>query len=227
MIIAGLLAGGKGIRMNLKTPKQFLKIGNIPILIRTLNKFLPNVDKVIIATNKDYINKTNYLLKKYNIDKNKIVIVIGGENRFESLINVIKKAYEIDKKSIIITHDVARPFVSQKIIKDNLEAIKNYDAVTTSISTIDTVIIAENGIEKDVPNREFIYLDQGPQTVKTKQFVNLLNKVDKKSCIEIGKMYLSCKLKVGIVDGDRLNFKITNQFDLEFAKYLLERGKVI
>lgn len=223
--IAIVLAGGKGTRMELETPKQFLELGDIPVLIRTVNRFFSYVDKVIIATNKDYVNKTNQLLEKYNIDKNKVIIVIGGESRFESLTNAIQKAYEIDNESIVITHDAARPFVSARIIEENLDKIKDYDAVTTSIPTIDTIVVMKDNIEKEVPNREFLYLDQGPQTLRAKQFVNISNKAE--NCIEIGRLYLANKLKVGLVIGDRLNFKITNQIDLEFAEFLIEKGRVL
>lgn len=225
MIIAGLLAGGKGTRMNLKTPKQFLKLGGIPIIIKTIEKFSPYVDKIVVATNVEYINKTRLLLKKYKLENNKIILVPGGETRFKSVINVIQKAYEIDKGSVVITHDVARPFVSKKIIKDNLLEIKKYDAITTSIPTIDTIVVMDNGLEKEVPNRDYLYLDQGPQTVRAKQFIEILKKTNADICIEIGKLYLLNKLKVKIVPGERINFKITNKIDFEFAEYLIKGDK--
>lgn len=219
MIIAGILAGGKGNRMNLSLPKQFIEIDGIPILVRTINRFLPHVDKVIVATNKDYMKQTETMLK----DIDKVVLVTGGNERFDSLLNVVNKAYEIDKDSIVMIHDAARPFISDRIIKEHIEKIKDYDALTTSIPTIDTIVVVENGMEKEVPNRELMYLDQGVQTIKAKQFLKL-KRVD--NCIEVGKLYLANNLKVGVVIGDRLNFKITNQIDLEFAKYLVEKGIV-
>ena len=41
MIYAGILAGGIGSRMNISNmPKQFLNIGDKPIIIHTIEKFL-------------------------------------------------------------------------------------------------------------------------------------------------------------------------------------------
>lgn len=217
MIIAGILAGGKGSRMNSSLPKQFIKIDDIPILIRTINKFLPYVDKVIVATNEDYLKETKIMLK----DIDKAIIILGGKERFNSLINIVNKAYEIDKNSIVMIHDAARPFIPDRVIKEHIEKIKDYDALTTSIPTIDTIVVVENGIEKEVPNREIMYLDQGVQTIKSKQFIKL-KMID--NCIEVGRLYLANKLKVGVIMGDRLNFKITNQIDLEFSEYLIEKG---
>ena len=34
-----IVAGGKGLRMGSETPKQFLPVGNRPVLMRTLERF--------------------------------------------------------------------------------------------------------------------------------------------------------------------------------------------
>lgn len=223
MIIAGLLAGGIGSRMNNPIPKQFIKICNVPILIRTINKFINLVDKVVIATNKDYFNETINLLNEYKLDKNKIEVIIGGTDRFSSLTNIVKKAYEIDNESIVISDDIVRPFVSERIIKDNIDKINEFDAVITIIPVIDAIAQVRNGIEVNVPNKSEMFLDQSPQTFRSKQFLDLL---DDDVYIEIGKLYLKNNLKVGTVEGDRYNFKITNDIDLSISEYLVKKGKV-
>lgn len=118
MIFAGILAGGIGSRVeNSKLPKQFLTIHGIPMVIITIKKFLKTnkIDKVIIGINSEYTKLLNKILIKYNIDLDRIIIVTGGKTRFETLINITKKAYENDNNSIVISHDCARPFVSEKI----------------------------------------------------------------------------------------------------------------
>ena len=150
MIFAGILAGGSGSRMETATmPKQFIRVCDVPIFIRTLRTFLavPQIDKVIVSTNPDWEYKYNELMDEFNIDKDRVVLVKGGETRFLSLVNVSKKAYELDPSndSIIITHDCARMFVSKRIIEDNLNDIKDYDMVTTSIPVIDTILQSDDG----------------------------------------------------------------------------------
>lgn len=229
MICAGVLAGGKGTRMTKASlPKQFLKIGDVPIIIRTIRTFLTveQFDKIIIAMNRDWMEYCENLFDEYKIDKSKIVMIEGGTTRFESLINVAHEAQKFGDDTILMTHDCARVFVSKKIIMDNLEAIKDYPAVTTSIPVIDTILVSKDGhTSNSVPIRSELFADQGPQTCKTNEFLKLvaqLNEGERLNYMEIGKLYLKNHLKVGIVLGDRMNFKITTDLDLRYAEFLLK-----
>ena len=118
MIYAGILAGGIGSRMNISNmPKQFLNIGDKPIIIHTIEKFLlcNKIDKIYVGVNPDW---NSYLVdiieKDYNYLVDKIVIVDGGKDRNSTILNVIS-AINNDNKitddDILITHDAVRPFV--------------------------------------------------------------------------------------------------------------------
>ncbi len=233
MNYAGVLAGGIGSRMESKVPKQFLKIADIPIVVRTINTFLSskNIDKVILAMNPQWMDYCYDILKEYGIDINKIIIITGGETRFLSMVNIVDAAIkdlgsEPTEKDFLCIHDCARPFVSQRIIDDNFTLVKEYDMVTTSLPTIDTVLIAEDGKESTcVPERSTIFCDQGPQTFNIKEFKDIQTKLTQEetdSYMEAGRMYLEKDLHVGIVTGDRMNFKITTEFDMVLAELLLK-----
>lgn len=235
MIFAGILAGGSGSRMETATmPKQFIRVCDVPIFIRTLRTFLavPQIDKVIVSTNPDWEYKYNELMDEFNIDKDRVVLVKGGETRFLSLVNVSKKAYELDlsNDSIIITHDCARMFVSKRIIEDNLNDIKDYDMVTTSIPVIDTILQSDDGKSSSVvPDRSKLWADQGPQTYRVAKFlkyVSMIPEGDIMDYIEAGKVYLSHNRKIGIIKGERFNFKVTNDIDLQYAEFLIKGGFV-
>ena len=233
MIFAGILAGGSGSRMETATmPKQFIRVCDVPIFIRTLRTFLavPQIDKVIVSTNPDWEYKYNELMDEFNIDKDRVVLVKGGETRFLSLVNVSKKAFELDPSndSIIITHDCARMFVSKRIIEDNLNDIKDYDMVTTSIPVIDTILQSDDGKSSSVvPDRSKLWADQGPQTYRVAKFlkyVSMIPEGDIMDYIEAGKVYLSHNRKIGIIKGERFNFKVTNDIDLQYAEFLIKGG---
>lgn len=233
MVFAGVLAGGSGSRMETATmPKQFLRVCGEPIFIRTLKTFLSvnQIDKVIVSTNPDWEEKYVELMDEFDINKDRVVLVKGGETRFLSLVNVTKKANEIDpsKNAIIITHDCARMFVSKRIIEDNLQMVKKYDMVTTSIPVIDTILQSDDGESSSVvPDRSKLWADQGPQTYNVAQFlkyVDMIPKEDIPSYIEAGKVYLSHSRKIGIVRGERFNFKVTNDIDLQYAEFLIKGG---
>ena len=93
MIFAGILAGGKGERMKIsKIPKQFLMLGDKPILIYTLEKFLlcPEFDYIYIGVHKDWLDYCNELLEKYIEDSSRIKIVAGEEDRNDTIMNLVK-----------------------------------------------------------------------------------------------------------------------------------------
>ena len=93
MIFGEILAGGVGSRMHMADmPKQFLPLGDKPILIHTLEKFLTcsRFETVYIGTHADWINYTEDLVGKYVPHaRGRVRVVCGGENRNETIQNII------------------------------------------------------------------------------------------------------------------------------------------
>ncbi len=127
MIYAEILAGGKGTRMgNTEMPKQFLMLGNKPIFIHTVEQFLMNkrIEKILICCPEQWVSYTKDTLKKYISDSTKVIVVKGGETRNDTILNgchFIEKNYGIQDDDIILTHDAVRPFLTQRIIDDNID----------------------------------------------------------------------------------------------------------
>ena len=237
MNFAGILAGGIGSRMESSVPKQFLKIGDTPIVVRTLNTFLKEkcVDKVILAMNPQWEEYCKNMLEEYGVDLSRVEIIHGGTTRFLSMVNIVKKAMEIldgslTEDDMMLIHDCARPFVSSRIINDNFVIAKEYNMVTTSVPTIDTVLIAEDRKQSTVvPERDTVFLDQGPQTFKIKEFYDLfetLTQAEIDSYMEADRMYLEHDKSVGIVEGERTNFKITTEFDMLLGNMMIQDGQI-
>ena len=85
MIYAGILAGGTGTRMGISNmPKQFLDLGNKPIIIHTIEKFLlePEIEKIVVGVHEDWISHAEDLVEEYiSTFKDRIIIVAGGSDR--------------------------------------------------------------------------------------------------------------------------------------------------
>ena len=233
MNFAGILAGGIGSRMERDIPKQFLDIAGVPIIVRTLRTFLaaPMVDRVVLAMNPQWTDFCRDLLAKNGIDPGRIDMISGGKTRFLSMVAVVDhcialRGADLAESDLVCIHDCARPFVSPRIVADNFAMVADYDMVTTSLPTIDTVIIAEDGrTETSVPVRSTVFCDQGPQTFRLTSFKRqqeALTPEETAALIEAGKMYLAAGKRVGIVPGDRMNFKVTTEFDLALAECLLK-----
>ncbi len=234
MVIGGILAGGLGTRMSGGgLPKQFLKVGGKPVIIRTLERFLGNdkIDAIVIAMNESWMDFCRDMLVEYGLDQDRVTIVTGGETRFESLLCLARACKQVAEKAgetgeiIMINHDCARPFVSDRILSDNIDMVHEYDMVTTSVPTIDTVLISKDGKLSDcVPDRPTVFLDQGPQTLNVQHFLQLVDTLsaeEKEKYMEAGRLYIDKGFRVGIVQGERENFKLTTQFDLKLAEMML------
>lgn len=234
-VFGGILAGGIGARMAAANglPKQFLKVGGVPVLIRTLKRFfeLEELDGLVLAMHPSWKDYTTSLLAEYGLEAGRVTIIDGGATRFDSLVNLARaceRLSEGDPDALLINHDCARPFVSTEILRANIAALANYDMTTTSIPTIDTVLLSADGKCSDsVPERSTVFLDQGPQTINVKHFLELVSSLSEEERLrymEAGRLYLEKGYRVGIVEGSRNNFKLTTPFDLSFAEALLERG---
>lgn len=234
MVYAEILAGGIGRRMgNNDMPKQFLMLGNKPIIIHTLEQFLlvSEFSKIIIGCPKDWVGYMNDLILKYIGNDDKVIVIEGGADRNGTIMNAckyIESNFGLTSKDILVTHDAVRPFVDYRIIMDNIKACKKYDAVDTMIPATDTIVESLDGkILSSVPIRDYLYLGQTPQTFKIKELVNTyesLTEEEKKILTDACKMFVIKDKKVGFIQGEQYNLKITTMHDLKLANAILEVG---
>ena len=121
MVFGAILAGGTGTRMGVDKPKQFLMLGEKPIIIHTIEKFLlcDKIDHIYVGIHPDWIDYAQDLLDKYIKIEKRIELVPGGIDRNSTIFNIvdaIEKTYGEDDEHIIVTHDSVRPFVTLRII---------------------------------------------------------------------------------------------------------------
>ena len=235
MIFAAILAGGIGSRMGgTDTPKQFLDLGGKPVIVHTIEKFVinENIDKIIVLTPKNFINHTNHLIDEFIENNENIIIIEGGETRNDTILNSISyidENFGIDDDSIIITHDSVRPFVTHRIIEDNIEAAKRYGACDTVIPATDTIVESINAKTiESIPVRDYYYQGQTPQSFNIKKLFNLITSLTEE---ESNILTDACKIftlkdeEVYLVDGEVTNIKITYPYDLKLANTILEDKK--
>ena len=232
MIFAAILAGGIGSRMGgTDTPKQFLDLGDKPVIIHTIEKFVINskIDQIIVLTPQNFINHTTHLINEYIGENDNIVVIEGGETRNDTLINsitYIDENFGIDDDSIIITHDSVRPFVTHRIIEDNIIAAKRYGACDTVVPATDTIVESINARTiESIPVRDYYYQGQTPQSFNIKKLFNLINSLTE---AESNILTDACKIftlkdeDVYLVGGEVTNIKITYPYDLKLANTILE-----
>ena len=233
MIFGAILAAGIGSRMNISDmPKQFLPLGDKPIIIHTIEKFLlcDKIDKIYVGVSPKWILHTKDLLKKYCIDTDKVIITEGGSDRNGTIINIINKIesdYGEDKNHIIVTHDSVRPFVTLRIIEDNINAAISNKACDTVVSAIDTIVVSNNNdVISDIPNRKYMYQGQTPQSFNMSMLKELYNDLsdDEKSILtDACKICVVRNVPVKLVEGEISNMKITTVSDYKMAQAMINQ----
>ena len=222
--IAIILASGTGERFGENIPKQFYQFEGKTLLEHAIDAFEKNknIDEIILVTNPKFRDLAENILNKN--DYKKITKVLnGGKTRVESSYIGTSEAPE---EANVLIHDAVRAFVTQKIIDDNIEALKNYEAVGTAIESIDTIIqVDENNVITAIPPRKFLKRVQTPQSFRAnliKKAHELALKYENASFTDDCGLILRYNLApIHIVDGDELNIKITHKNDLNIIKNML------
>ena len=240
MLYGVILAAGSGRRMNLKLKKQYISINNKPVFYYSVDKFLKikSIGKIILVINESDKNN-NYIKKfiaKYNkyIINNKICIITGGRERYDSVyssLKYIESYYTIKSDDKIIIHDSARPNVEISDIKRLINKLNKYKAITLACKLSDTIKeISQSltSIKKVVKtlDRTKYYLIQTPQGFNLK----LLNECYNRFYLSKTKIKITddlqlierfSKTKTYVIDSSSLNLKITTQNDLNMIKYIM------
>lgn len=232
MVFSVILAGGSGNRMgNTDKPKQFLTIKDKPIIIHTIEKFLsqPEFEKIIVLSPAMWLEHTNKIIDKYIGKCNKIVVVAGGKTRNETIMNsidYIEQNYTLDDDTIIVTHDSVRPFVTHRIIKENIAAAREFGACDTVIPATDTIVESvDQSIISAIPERKNMYQGQTPQSFKAKKLREIylsLTDAQRDILTDAAKILVMKGQNVHLVNGETYNIKITYPYDLKIARSLLE-----
>lgn len=214
-----IVAGGKGLRMGGDTPKQFLPVGDKPILMRTIERFL-QYDKemqVVLVLPESQQDYWQTLCSEYNFSL-PYVLANGGETRFHSVKNGLAKVSP--DATLIGVHDGVRPFVSIDTIRACYDEAVRSEAVVPVIDVVETVRHILKGNESETVSRNDYKLVQTPQVFSA----SLLRAAYSQPYIDFFTDDASVVERFGhpvtLVQGNRENIKITTPFDLKVAEAL-------
>lgn len=232
MIYAAILAGGTGSRMKMANmPKQFLDLGDKPVILHTIEKFLlvPEFDAIYVGVHPDWVDYTRDLLHQENLAAH-VTVIAGGENRNGTIANILQQIetdHGNDPQAIIVTHDAVRPFVSLSIIKENIRVAQEYGACDTVIPATDTIVDSGDGsVIAEIPDRNRLYQGQTPQSFRIDWLKNSYSKLsdkDKEIIPDACKALVLAEYPVQIVQGAPENIKLTTIMDYRIAQALIDR----
>lgn len=233
MIYAGILAAGRGTRMQRQDlPKQFLPLGEKPLIINTLEQFYvnPQVNRVILVVPEEWKLFTEDMIKQYDCMGTETYVITGGTNKtlsIDKIVQFINEKWGISEEDILIAHDGVRPFVTQRIIDDNIAASMEYGMSVTAAITNDTILVSEEGNEvSDIPKKKKMLAEQTPLTFKLSMLMNIFeeaknNEIPLEKETELARLCLKFGYSMQIVYSDSSNMKIITPYDLKIANALL------
>lgn len=213
-----ILAGGSGVRFGTDKPKQFLEIEGRALIEYTIDAFERHalIDEIAIVTRQDYISWCEDIVERNAYSKVRRILP-GGKERYHSSLSAIEVYDEDDR---LIFHDAVRPFVSERILNDCVDALKRYDAVDVAVKTVDTIIqVGEDNCISSIPYRPLLRNGQTPQcfrrSVIHRAYELALQDPDFKTTDDCGVVvrYLP-DVPVYVVEGEYSNMKLTNYEDL-------------
>ena len=235
MVFAVICAGGIGSRMgNAEKPKQYLNVGGKPIILHTIEKFVVNeeFEKIIVLVPESWISYTKDIINKHLKGVEKVEVMAGGSDRNSTImnaINYIEEKFGLDDDTIIVTHDAVRPFVTHRIIMDNIKAAVKVGACDTVIPATDTIVESIDGEKiSSIPDRSKVYQGQTPQSFKAKRLKELylsLSDEEKAILTDAAKICLLKGEPVHLVRGEVFNIKITYPYDLTVAETLINTDR--
>lgn len=234
MVFGAILAGGVGSRLGAEMPKQFLILGDKPVIVYSLEKFLacPRIDHVFIGVHESYLAHTKALVEQYAPgEQDRVHILCGGSSRNDTLQNIIAAIDAIRRDSqddIIVTHDAARPFVTMRMIQENIDAAIKYGAVNTVCPATDTIVISQDGtFVSDIPNKAVMYYGHSPQSFRInmlKELYSTLTAEEKNILTDACKICCLRGQPVALVRSEYTNLKITTPGDYLIAQGFIADG---
>ncbi len=233
MIYGAILAGGIGKRIErFSIPKQFINIGGVPIIVVTLRQFLANerLDIIYVAVHHDWLSYAEKLFKdSFSKEQlSKIRVVTGGSERIDSFINIMNDVITqtgLNDQDILICHDSVRPFVSQQMINDCIDATLKYQLALTVIPVTDTIHTShDNDMIDGTLDRSQLYNGQTPSGFNLKLLHDSISKFsdeEKKTVTGTTQLMLKLGYEIKKVIGHTSNFKITTDNDLDVADRIM------
>ncbi len=216
-----IVAGGKGLRMGSDVPKQFLPVGGVPVLMRTISRFaeaVPGLGIILVLPESQH-GYWDSLCREHSFTVSHTV-VNGGDTRFASSRNGLM-AIPADAQGLVGIHDGVRPFVSAEVICRCYDAARSHGAAIPVMPVTDTLrLVSPDGGGHNVLRSDYRVV-QTPQVFDISLARRAFDRPYSESFTDDASVVEAAGHRVTMVEGNRENIKLTTPFDLKIAESLL------
>ena len=223
-VAAVVPAGGCGTRMGNETPKQFLPLGDVPLLVHVLRVFESSrtIAEIVVVVPRDAVTSCREeLLPPFAFSKISTVVA-GGARRQDSVWNGVEAVDERTK--IVVVHDAVRPFVTDTMVEEVVDGARTHGAAIVAIPVNDTIKqVAPDGMIETTLDRQRLWLAQTPQAFD----IELLREAHRSSqeagveATDDAFLVERTGRRVSIVNGSPDNIKVTRPEDLVMGEAIL------
>ena len=219
-------AAGSGTRMKAAEPKQFLLLGGLPVLHRSIFAFVdacPDV-KVVTVLPKNQIEHWKDLCIEYPLDVPQI-IVEGGITRFHSVRNALAK---VPDGAVVAVHDGVRPMVSKELIRKMFDRMRECRGLVPVVPVTDTLKSLERNKNGELvstglpdPDRSRVFGAQTPQMFLSEELKAAYGLPYDTAYTDDASVAARYGIPLSWIEGERNNVKITTREDYLFLENLL------
>jgi 2-C-methyl-D-erythritol 4-phosphate cytidylyltransferase len=216
-----IVAAGKSKRLNSRVPKPFLYVDHRRTMLdMCLEAFrqVPGLAYVVIATQEEHIEQAMQAIYRWKLAG---IVTKGGQEREDSVKNCL--AVVPPGVKVVLVHDAARPLVSPAVIQSVLDAAMRSGAAIPVIPVKDTLKVIHNGKVVKTLDRTQIGAVQTPQGFKVSVLKKAFEKIGRRASrlTDDAAVVEAAGIRVMVVEGGLLGFKVTTPDDLQHVKDLV------
>lgn len=215
-----IVAGGTGSRMGTRIPKQYLPLGDRPVIIHTLEIFLlfdPRI-KPIVVLGPEHLEYWDGLSGSFKAARG-IRPVQGGKTRYDSVKNGLA---HVEGDVLVGIHDAVRPLVSQDTLARCYASAEKHGSGIPAIDMVESVRMLEDTGKSRHLDRSRLRIIQTPQVFRSNLIVEAYQADYSPDFTDDASVYETRFGEVSLVEGNRENIKITTALDLQLARLLMD-----
>jgi 2-C-methyl-D-erythritol 4-phosphate cytidylyltransferase len=213
-----ITAGGSGKRMGSTTPKQFLLLNGLPVIMHSIQAFYrySNNIGIIVVLPESSFDDWQKLCTKYQFDIPHRICQ-GGNTRFKS----VYQGLQLAGKGLIAVHDAVRPLVSRKVIENCFTVAEVKGNAIPVVKMKDSIRKVESGRSITV-NRTDLRSVQTPQVFKSDILMQAYQQDENQCFTDDASVVEAYGCKINLLEGEERNIKITSPEDMLIAEALLK-----
>lgn len=225
-ILAIVVAAGTGSRFGGDVPKQFLRLGDRPVVMHAVDAFrraFPE-GRILLVLSPAMTSYWEELCREHGYESPETVA--GGATRWESVKHAVEAAADMPPHTVVMVHDGARPLVTDAVIRRVASCAVNTDGAIPAVEVADSLRRLDDGGTGSEPvDRSLFRAVQTPQAFALWRLREAYTLPYRKEFTDDASVMAAAGFEnVVLVEGARRNIKITSREDLVIAEALLHEG---